>query len=91
MPVCSASTQALRLLSALRFCHCWTDYDFATTEKLVTKLCHVDRLNRAGSDKEPLLRIHAVGFGSGVHVPASFTLLMREPSYRNNGTFIGLK
>ena len=60
-------------------------------EKLVTKLCQVDRLNRARSDKEPLLRIHAVGFGSGVHVPASFTLLMRDLSYRNNGTFIGLK
>ena len=63
--------------------------DFSGSVQNVVK--QVDRLNRAGSDKGPLLRIHAVGFGSGVHVPASFTLLMRELSYRNNGTFIGLQ
>ncbi len=63
--------------------------DFSGSVQNVVK--QVGRLNRAGSDKAPLLRIHAVGFGSGVHVPASFTLLMRELSYRNNGTFIGLK
>lgn len=57
----------------------------------------VDSLNQANKGVERLVRIHAIGFPvhfpSGRTPPASavrFAALMRELSYNNGGTFIGL-
>ncbi|GAB1261362.1 vWA domain-containing protein [Aurantivibrio plasticivorans] len=59
----------------------------------------IDRLNRKGISKEPLVRIHAVGFpvifqaaGPQYHATANrFAALMREVTHRNGGTFVGLQ
>lgn len=57
----------------------------------------VDALNQGRGDEERLVRIHAIGFP--VHFPpgqtpsesaVKFAALMRELSYNNGGTFIGL-
>ena len=57
----------------------------------------VDRLNKANRGADRLVRIHAIGFP--VHFPPGgtpsasaikFAALMRELSYNNGGTFIGL-
>ena len=57
----------------------------------------VDRLNKAHRDSDRLVRVHAIGFP--VHFPPGgspsasaikFAALMRELSYNNGGTFIGL-
>ena len=57
----------------------------------------IDRLNQAHRGAERLVRIHAIGFP--VHFPPggtpsasaiNFAALMRELSYNNGGTFIGL-
>jgi hypothetical protein len=57
----------------------------------------VDNLNQAGKGSERLVRIHSIGFP--VHFPPGrtpsdsaikFAALMRELSYNNGGTFIGL-
>ena len=57
----------------------------------------IDRLNQAHRGAERLVRIHAIGFP--VHFPPGgtpsasaikFAALMRELSYNNGGTFIGL-
>ncbi len=57
----------------------------------------VDSLNRAHRGADRLVRIHAIGFP--VHFPTGglptqsavrFAALMRELSYNNGGTFIGL-
>ena len=57
----------------------------------------VDKLNKANRGAERLVRIHAIGFP--VHFPPGgtpsasaikFAALMRELSYNNGGTFIGL-
>ena len=57
----------------------------------------VDNLNQAHRGSERLVRVHAIGFP--VHVPRGktpsesaikFAALMRELSYNNGGTFIGL-
>ena len=57
----------------------------------------VDNLNQANRGSERLVRIHAIGFP--VHFPPGrtpsdsairFAALMRELSYNNGGTFIGL-
>jgi hypothetical protein len=57
----------------------------------------VDKLNKANRSTERLVRIHAIGFP--VHFPPGgtpsasaikFAALMRELSYNNGGTFIGL-
>jgi hypothetical protein len=57
----------------------------------------VGRLNKANRGADRLVRIHAIGFP--VHFPAGgtpsasaikFAALMRELSYNNGGTFIGL-
>ncbi len=63
--------------------------DFSGSVRNVVE--QVDRLNRGGQSKTPRVRIHAVGFDSSEHLSANFALLMKELSYRNNGTFIGLK
>lgn len=57
----------------------------------------VDKLNRANRGSDRLVRVHAIGFP--VHFPPGgtpsasaikFANLMRELSYNNGGTFIGL-
>lgn len=57
----------------------------------------VDRLNRERKDGERMVRIHAVGFPVQFLLPKHlqttgirFAALMRELSYRNGGTFVGL-
>ncbi|QIB66032.1 VWA domain-containing protein [Kineobactrum salinum] len=57
----------------------------------------VDRLNQANREGERLVRIHAVGFPvqfiRAPHLQATgirFATLMRELTYRNGGTFVGL-
>ena len=57
----------------------------------------IDRLNKANQNKARLVRIHAIGFPvhlrPGVTPNQSamrFAALMRELSYNNGGTFIGL-
>ena len=58
----------------------------------------VDRLNKANSGAKRLVRIHAIGFPVAFLDPRyknqiniiGFSALMRELSYNNGGTFIGL-
>lgn len=57
----------------------------------------VDRLNRQRKSGERMVRIHAVGFPVQFSRPAHlqttgirFAALMRELTYRNGGTFVGL-
>lgn len=57
----------------------------------------VDRLNAADAQGKPRVRIHAVGFPvlfikqpNAQSTAIKFATLMRELSYRNGGTFVGL-
>ncbi len=57
----------------------------------------VDRINRERREGERLVRIHTVGFpvhflvpGGRMQTATRFAALMRELSYRNGGTFVGL-
>ncbi|MCE2423591.1 MAG: hypothetical protein J4F45_00555 [Pseudomonadales bacterium] len=52
----------------------------------------VDQLNRIAEDGSRRVRIHAVGFPVVVGAPSGnrFAALMRELTYRNNGTFVAL-
>ncbi|MAT50646.1 MAG: hypothetical protein CMK32_05630 [Porticoccaceae bacterium] len=57
----------------------------------------VDRLNRERRTGERLVRIHTIGFpvhflapGGNIQTATRFAALMRELSYRNGGTFVGL-
>jgi len=58
----------------------------------------VDRINREGPSGQRLVRIHAIGFPTVFKAAAAnqqitgirFASLMRELSWRNNGTFVGL-
>lgn len=57
----------------------------------------VDRLNRERRSGERLVRIHTIGFpvhflapGGNIQTATRFAALMRELSYRNGGTFVGL-
>jgi hypothetical protein len=57
----------------------------------------VDKINRKASSKDRLVRIHTIGFpvhflvkGGNLQTATRFSALMRELSYRNNGTFVGL-
>ncbi|MEH6468265.1 MAG: VWA domain-containing protein [Porticoccus sp.] len=57
----------------------------------------VDKINRKGSTSKRLVRIHTIGFpvhflvqGGNLQTATRFSALMRELSYRNNGTFVGL-
>ena len=70
------------------------DYMVGTIRSVVKT---VDRLNKANRGADRLVRIHAIGFP--VHFPPGgtpsasaikFAALMRELSYNNGGTFIGL-
>ncbi len=60
-------------------------------------LTTVDRMNRERRQGERLVRIHTVGFpvhflapGGRAQTAGRFAALMRELSYRNGGTFVGL-
>jgi len=57
----------------------------------------VDNLNRERRSGERLVRIHTIGFpvhfleaGGNIQTATRFAALMRELSYRNGGTFVGL-
>ena len=57
----------------------------------------VDRLNRERGSGQRRVRIHAIGFpvhflapGGNIQTASRFAHLMRELSYRNGGTFVGL-
>jgi hypothetical protein len=59
----------------------------------------VDKLNRANRGGDRLVRVHAIGFPYPKDFPPKGTVspqgikfanLMRELSYNNGGTFIGL-
>jgi len=62
-----------------------------------TVLNTIERINKVNKDNERLVRIHAVGFPVQFMRPSHlqttgirFATLMRELTYRNGGTFVGL-
>ena len=69
------------------------DFQGVSVEDVVDR---IDQVNAADSQNNRRVRIHAVGFpvyfDAGYTAPSvsRFTLLMRELSYRNNGSFVGL-
>ena len=65
------------------------DYSGDSIEKVVDR---VDLVNRVDETGERRVRIHAVGFPVRVGDASGnrFAALMRELTYRNNGTFVGL-
>lgn len=70
------------------------DFTGRSIEEVMTT---IDRFNRVDADGNRLVRIHAVGFPVLFEVqPRSqlsvmrFAALMREMTYRNGGTFVGL-
>ena len=71
--------------------------DFARGHTVEEVVDTIDRINRADETGERLVRIHAVGFPVIFQAPPRqqqsvyrFAALMRELTYRNNGTFVGL-
>jgi multidrug efflux pump subunit AcrA (membrane-fusion protein) len=71
--------------------------DEFTGQSIAAVVDTVDRINREAADGERRVRIHAVGFpvqfiraanqqGTGIR----FATLMRELTYRNGGSFVGL-
>jgi hypothetical protein len=71
--------------------------DEFTGQSIAEVVDTVDRINREATDGQRRVRIHAVGFpvqfiraanlqGTGIR----FAALMRELTYRNGGTFVGL-
>jgi len=71
-------------------------YEF-TGQSIASVVDTVDRINREASDGERRVRIHAVGFPVQFSRAANqqttgirFATLMRELSYRNGGSFVGL-
>ena len=69
------------------------DFQGNSVEEVVDE---IDQVNIAGEGNERRVRIHAVGFpvyfdsGFAARSVYLFTLLMKELSYRNNGTFVAL-
>ena len=65
------------------------DFQGASIERVVDQ---VDRMNRVDETGERRMRIHAVGFPVvlGTRTGDRFAALMRELTYRNNGTFVAL-
>ena len=65
------------------------DFQGESIEKVVDR---VDRMNRVDATGERRVRIHAVGFPVvlGTRTGDRFAALMRELTYRNNGTFVAL-
>lgn len=71
--------------------------DEFTGRSIQTVVKTVDRLNKERKPGERMVRIHAVGFPVQFSRPAHlqttgirFAALMRELTYRNGGTFVGL-
>ena len=71
--------------------------DEFTGESIAQVVDTVDRINREAADGERRVRIHAVGFPVQFIRPPNlqttgirFATLMRELTYRNGGTFVGL-
>lgn len=71
--------------------------DEFTGESIAEVVGVVERINREAADGEQLVRIHAVGFPVQFIRAANlqttgirFATLMRELTYRNGGTFVGL-
>ena len=71
--------------------------DEFTGQSIAEVVDTVDRINRENSNGERLVRIHAVGFPvqfiRAPHLQTTgirFATLMRELTYRNGGTFVGL-
>ena len=65
------------------------DFQGESIERVVDQ---VDRMNRVDETGERRMRIHAVGFPVvlGTRTGDRFAALMRELTYRNNGTFVAL-
>ena len=65
------------------------DFQGGSVEKVVDR---VDAMNRVDETGERRVRIHAVGFPvvQGTRTGDRFAALMRELTYRNNGTFVAL-
>ena len=65
------------------------DFQGESIERVVDR---VDNMNRVDETGERRVRIHAVGFPVvlGTRTGDRFAALMRELTYRNNGTFVGL-
>ena len=65
------------------------DFQGDSIERVVDQ---VDRMNRVDETGERRMRIHAVGFPVvlGTRTGDRFAALMRELTYRNNGTFVAL-
>jgi hypothetical protein len=71
--------------------------DEFTGDSIAQVVDTVDQINRAAADGEQRVRIHAVGFPVQFIRPPNlqttgirFATLMRELTYRNGGTFVGL-
>jgi hypothetical protein len=71
--------------------------DEFTGESIAQVVDTVDQINRVAADGEQRVRIHAVGFPVQFIRPPNlqttgirFATLMRELTYRNGGTFVGL-
>jgi hypothetical protein len=71
--------------------------DEFTGQSIAEVVDTVDRINQENSNGERLVRIHAVGFpvqfSRAPHLQTTgirFATLMREITYRNGGTFVGL-
>jgi len=71
--------------------------DDFTGESIDQVLATVAKINRKGRSGERLVRIHTIGFpvhflvrGGNLQTASRFAALMRELSYRNGGTFVGL-
>ena len=71
--------------------------DEFTGQSIAEVVDTIDRINRENSNGERLVRIHAVGFPvqfiRAPHLQTTgirFATLMRELTYRNGGTFVGL-
>ena len=71
--------------------------DEFTGDSIARVIDTVDRINRTNAQGERLVRIHAVGFPvqfiRAPHLQTTgirFATLMRELTYRNGGTFVGL-
>jgi len=62
------------------------DYTGSSFDTVIKK---VELLNRNRTTRKPIVKIHGVGFISG-HATNRFSILMREVTKRNGGTFLGL-
>ena len=71
--------------------------DDFTGQSIAEVLSSVEKINREGRSGQQLVRIHTIGFpvhfmvkGGNLQTASRFAALMRDLSYRNGGTFVGL-